>query len=93
MLVLQEDYRVVRIKSQVSFDVVSTIDTSVVILTNEALGARMGFKVKRIIVSALKGGTGKTTTTVNLGKALHRAGHRVGLLDVDATAPTLYKAL
>lgn len=49
--------------------------------------------MRRIIVSALKGGTGKTTTTVNLGKALHRAGHRVGLLDVDATAPTLYKAL
>lgn len=49
--------------------------------------------MKRIIVSALKGGTGKTTTTVNLGKALHRAGYRVGLLDVDATAPTLYKAL
>jgi len=53
----------------------------------------MGFKVKRIIISSLKGGTGKTSTTVNLGKALHRAGHRVGLLDVDATAPTLYKAL
>ncbi len=30
---------------------------------------------------------------MNLGKALQRAGHRVGLLDVDATAPTLYKAL
>jgi len=49
--------------------------------------------VRKVIVSALKGGTGKTTTTVNLGKALHRTGHRVGLLDVDATAPTLYKAL
>ncbi len=49
--------------------------------------------MKRIIVSALKGGTGKTTTTVSLGKALQRAGSRVGLLDVDATAPTLYKAL
>ncbi len=49
--------------------------------------------MRRIIISALKGGTGKTTTTVNLGKALHRAGHKVGLLDVDATAPTLYKAL
>ena len=53
----------------------------------------MGFKVKRIIVSSLKGGTGKTSATVNLGKALHRAGYKVGLLDVDATAPTLYKAL
>lgn len=49
--------------------------------------------MKRIIISSLKGGTGKSTTTVNLGKALHRAGSRVGLLDVDATAPTLWKAL
>jgi len=49
--------------------------------------------MKRIIVSALKGGTGKTTTTVNLGKALQRAGSRIGLLDVDLVAPTLHKAL
>ena len=49
--------------------------------------------MKRIIISSLKGGTGKTSTTVNLGKALHRAGHRVGLLDVDLVAPTLHKAL
>ena len=62
-------------------------------MTNSGLGLRIGFKLKRIIISSLKGGTGKTSTTVNLGKALHRAGHRVGLLDVDATAPTLYKAL
>ena len=44
-------------------------------------------------MSSLKGGTGKTSTTVNLGKALQRAGYRVGLLDADATAPTLFKAL
>ena len=49
--------------------------------------------MRRIIVSALKGGTGKTTTTVNLGRALHRSGHKVGLLDVDLVAPTLHKAL
>jgi len=49
--------------------------------------------MKRIIISSLKGGTGKTSATVNLGKALQRAGYRVGLLDVDATAPTLFKAL
>jgi len=45
------------------------------------------------VVSSLKGGTGKTSTTVNLGKALQRAGYKVGLLDADATAPTLFKAL
>jgi len=49
--------------------------------------------MKRIIISALKGGVGKTSTTVNLGKALHRAGSRVGLLDIDLVAPTLHKAL
>lgn len=48
---------------------------------------------KTILIGALKGGTGKTSTTVNLGKALYRAGNRVGLLDVDVTAPTLDKAL
>lgn len=50
-------------------------------------------RVKKIIVSALKGGVGKTSITVNLGKALLRLGNKVGLLDVDATAPTLDKAL
>ncbi|MBU1173305.1 MAG: Mrp/NBP35 family ATP-binding protein [Proteobacteria bacterium] len=49
--------------------------------------------MRRLVVSSLKGGTGKTSTTVNLGKALQRAGYRVGLLDADATAPTLFKAL
>ncbi len=49
--------------------------------------------MKRIIISSLKGGTGKSTTTVNLGKALHRAGNKIGLLDVDIVAPTLHKAL
>jgi len=49
--------------------------------------------MNRIIISSLKGGTGKTSTTVNLGRALHRAGYRVGLLDVDIVAPTLHKAL
>ena len=80
-------------RSQVSIDIMSMTDTSIMRLTNKGLGIRIDFKVKRIIVSSLKGGTGKSTTTVNLGKALYRAGHRVGLLDVDATAPTLYKAL
>lgn len=30
---------------------------------------------------------------MNLGRALQRAGYAVGLLDVDATAPTLFKAM
>jgi len=40
------------------------------------------------IISILnhKGGTGKTTTTVNLGKALSMMGHRLLLIDLDAQA-------
>ena len=40
------------------------------------------------IISILnhKGGTGKTTTTLNLGKALHLLGFRILLIDLDAQA-------
>jgi len=47
----------------------------------------------KIVVSSLKGGTGKTSTTVNLAYALKRRGNVVGLLDVDCVAPTLANAL
>jgi len=49
--------------------------------------------MRQIVISSLKGGTGKSTTTVSLGRALKRAGYNVGLLDVDCTAPTLSTAL
>lgn len=49
--------------------------------------------MRKIVISSLKGGTGKSTTTVNLGRALKRAGYHIGLLDVDCTAPTLATAL
>lgn len=48
---------------------------------------------KTIIVSALKGGTGKTTATVNIARALSRLDHKVGILDVDVTAPKLARGL
>jgi len=47
----------------------------------------------KIVISSLKGGTGKSSTTVNLGRALKRKGCAVGLLDVDCVAPTLTTAL
>ena len=61
-------------------------------MTNPSSVSKMS-AMKRLIVSSLKGGTGKSTTTVNLGRAFCRARYKVGLLDVDATAPTLHKAL
>jgi len=49
--------------------------------------------MRQLAIVSLKGGTGKSTLTVNLGRAFQRQGHRVGLLDVDVVAPTLHKAL
>ena len=47
----------------------------------------------KVVIASLKGGTGKSSTTANLGRALNRRGYRVGLLDVDCVAPTLTTAL
>lgn len=47
----------------------------------------------KIIITALKGGTGKTSTTVGLAYALRGKGYNVGILDVDCTAPKLATAL
>ena len=38
---------------------------------------------RRIVVTSGKGGVGKTTTTVNVGAALDKRGHKVVLVDTD----------
>ena len=50
--------------------------------------------VKNVIpVASGKGGVGKSTVSVNLAIALAKAGHRVGLLDLDAYGPSIHTML
>lgn len=47
----------------------------------------------KILVLAVKGGTGKSTVTAGLGKALAAKGLRVGLMDLDISGANLPAAL
>lgn len=46
-----------------------------------------------ILVTGLKGGVGKTTTSVELARALTRAGKRVAILDIDYRTPNVPVAM
>ena len=51
-------------------------------------------KIKnKIIVMSGKGGVGKTSTSVNLAIGLARAGHKVGIMDVDLHGPDVPRML
>lgn len=48
---------------------------------------------KKIPVMSLKGGTGKTTTCLDISRTLRDLGYKVGLLDIDIHASALPRAL
>ncbi len=54
---------------------------------------RMGRIKRKIVVMSGKGGVGKSMTTANLALAFARAGHKVGVLDVDLNGPCIPKML
>ncbi len=54
---------------------------------------RMGRIRRKLVVMSGKGGVGKSMTTANFSLALARAGHRVGVLDVDLNGPCIPKML
>ena len=52
-----------------------------------------GSHIKKIIgVVSGKGGVGKSSVTMQLAVAMRRRGHKVGILDADATGPSIPKA-
>ena len=52
-----------------------------------------GSRIKKIIgVVSGKGGVGKSSVTMMLAVAMSRRGHKVGILDADATGPSIPKA-
>ncbi len=57
------------------------------------LKIRMGRIKRKIVVMSGKGGVGKSMTTANLALAFARAGHKVGVLDVDLNGPCIPKML
>jgi Mrp family chromosome partitioning ATPase len=61
--------------------------------SDNALQARLSQIKHRLIVLSGKGGVGKSTVAVNLALSLARAGHSVGLLDVDIHGPSVPKML
>jgi len=53
----------------------------------------MGRIKYRLIVLSGKGGVGKTSVAVNLAFELSRAGHQVGIVDIDLHGPNIAKML
>ncbi len=58
-------------------------------LGQRQLASRMERIGRKVLVLSGKGGVGKSTVATNLAVSLARAGHRVGLLDVDLHGPSV----
>ncbi|MFC2171426.1 P-loop NTPase [Acidobacteriota bacterium] len=57
------------------------------------LRSRLALIRNKILILSGKGGVGKSTVAVNLAVHLSRAGHQVGLLDIDIHGPSIPKLL
>ncbi len=58
-----------------------------------AIKQSLGKIKKKILVMSGKGGVGKSTVSVNLALGLAKAGHKVGLMDVDIHGPDVVRML
>ena len=63
------------------------------IIQEQELRGRMRQIGRKLLVLSGKGGVGKSTVAANLAVALARAGHKVGLLDVDIHGPSIPQLL
>lgn len=58
-----------------------------------AINKSLGKIKNKILVMSGKGGVGKSTVSVNLALGLAKAGHKVGLMDVDIHGPDVVRML
>ena len=56
-------------------------------------GMEVTMEPKKLICLSMKGGVGKTTTSISLAQALQLRGHKVGILDVDVHGSAMPRAL
>jgi ATP-binding protein involved in chromosome partitioning len=49
--------------------------------------------VRKLAMSCIKGGVGKTTCSCGIAQALQRRGYKVGIVEIDITGSSLWKAL
>src|SRR2546430_17415206 len=86
----EKDLKAIRSKLQYTDD--AKVVQQITEQTRQVQERMAGIKHKLVVMSG-KGGVGKSMTTVNLGLALARLGHKVGVLDVDLNGPCVPRML